>query len=64
MRYEYEHSILPYGKASNWDGGELEAGHRISIMVRVSHYRLGVTPLTLCPGRSEEMRTSLWCLVP
>ncbi|ORY28580.1 hypothetical protein BCR39DRAFT_468092, partial [Naematelia encephala] len=37
VRYEYEHSILPYEhEASVWDGKRLQPGHRVSIMVRVS----------------------------
>lgn len=39
IRYEYEHSILPYeDDASRWDGQELQPGHRVSIMIRVSQY--------------------------
>jgi len=34
VRYEYKHSVLPYGDRSAWDGEELEAGHRVSIMIR------------------------------
>lgn len=37
IRYEYEHSILPYGdEGSKWDGKDLDPGHRVSIMIRVS----------------------------
>lgn len=37
MRYNYEHSILPYDDPdSHWDGKPLERGHRLSLMVRVS----------------------------
>lgn len=39
IRYAYKHSILPYEhEGSIWDGKRLEAGHRVSIMVRVSLY--------------------------
>ena len=34
LRYEYEHSILGYD-ASEWDGKDLESGHRLSVMIRV-----------------------------
>ncbi|OXG21033.1 hypothetical protein C366_01586 [Cryptococcus neoformans Tu401-1] len=35
IRYEYEHSILPFDDPSSiWDGEKLESGHRISIMIR------------------------------
>lgn len=37
IRYEYDHSILPYeGPESTWNAEQLRPGHRISIMVRVS----------------------------
>ncbi|WVW80382.1 hypothetical protein I302_102363 [Kwoniella bestiolae CBS 10118] len=35
IRYEYEHSILPYStEGSEWNGEKLNQGHRISIMIR------------------------------
>ncbi|WWC88142.1 uncharacterized protein L201_003047 [Kwoniella dendrophila CBS 6074] len=35
IRYNYEHSILPYdSEGSVWDGEQLKPGHRISIMIR------------------------------
>ncbi|WVQ65145.1 uncharacterized protein L199_003318 [Kwoniella botswanensis] len=35
IRYEYEHSILPYSsEGSVWNGEKLNQGHRISIMIR------------------------------
>ncbi|WVR05643.1 hypothetical protein IAU60_002665 [Kwoniella sp. DSM 27419] len=35
IRYQYEHSILPYSsQGSIWDGSRLDRGHRISIMIR------------------------------
>ncbi|KAK4686923.1 hypothetical protein P7C73_g3202, partial [Tremellales sp. Uapishka_1] len=34
IRYGYKHSILPYGSTSEWQGKQLEPGHRISIMIR------------------------------
>ncbi|ORX34115.1 hypothetical protein BD324DRAFT_636673 [Kockovaella imperatae] len=35
LRYEYEHSILPYDSTdSNWDGRPLVPGHRVSVMIR------------------------------
>jgi alkylated DNA repair protein alkB family protein 7 len=41
IRYQYEHSILPYDDlGSVWEGEQLKAGHRVSVMVRVSH-RIG-----------------------
>lgn len=36
VRYEYSHSILAFGKESNWQGVPLPPGHRVSFMVRVS----------------------------
>jgi alkylated DNA repair protein alkB family protein 7 len=33
LRYEYEHAILGYDE-SEWEGIKVEAGHRVSIMVR------------------------------
>jgi hypothetical protein len=37
IRYQYEHSILPYDDlGSVWEGEQLKAGHRVSVMVRVS----------------------------
>ncbi|KAI9634459.1 uncharacterized protein MKK02DRAFT_16941 [Dioszegia hungarica] len=37
VRYQYDHSILPYDDTgSAWQGKKLEPGHRISLMVRVS----------------------------
>jgi hypothetical protein len=47
VRYVYEHSILPYSA----DGSRgLRSGHRVSIMIRVSHTS-GVV------GDAEESRT-------
>ncbi|WVQ71110.1 hypothetical protein IAR50_000635 [Cryptococcus sp. DSM 104548] len=35
VRYNYEHSILPYDDdASIWNGERLEKGHRMSVMIR------------------------------
>ncbi|WVQ85507.1 hypothetical protein IAT38_007672 [Cryptococcus sp. DSM 104549] len=35
VRYGYEHSILSYeDEGSVWDGKRLEAGHRVSVMIR------------------------------
>ena len=36
IRYEYAHSILPYGDESVWNNTQLVPGHRVSLMVRVS----------------------------
>jgi len=37
VRYYYKHSILDYTNAGSvWDGERLKAGHRVSIMIRVS----------------------------
>lgn len=48
IRYQYEHSILPYDDpVSVWEGEQLSAGHRVSVMVRVSLLaKLSVIPLT------------------
>lgn len=48
IRYQYEHSILPYDDTGSvWDGEQLSAGHRVSVMVRVSLLaKLGVISLT------------------
>ncbi|GHJ84777.1 hypothetical protein NliqN6_1179 [Naganishia liquefaciens] len=34
IRYEYAHSILPYGDESVWNNTQLVPGHRVSLMVR------------------------------
>ncbi|KAI5454304.1 hypothetical protein NCC49_004362 [Naganishia albida] len=34
IRYNYVHSILPYGPDSTWAGSPLVPGHRVSLMIR------------------------------
>lgn len=36
IRYNYAHSILPYGPESTWNDSPLVPGHRVSLMIRVS----------------------------
>ncbi|KAJ9104456.1 hypothetical protein QFC21_001951 [Naganishia friedmannii] len=35
IRYNYAHSILPYGPESQWNGSSLTPGHRVSLMIRL-----------------------------
>lgn len=52
MRYDYAHSILPFGKESMWEGVPLPPGHRVSFMVRVCRlFGLLLTLRTLRRGR-------------
>lgn len=57
MRYEYEHSILPYGdEGSVWEDKALEPGHRVSVMIRVSAHIPGPRPIADLVGRTFTPR--------
>jgi hypothetical protein len=61
IRYQYEHSILSYeDEGSVWDGKRLEAGHRVSVMVRVSFSLLSLhNPRADLAGRTSTPRESV-----
>lgn len=40
IRYDYAHSILPYGAESVWNDASIVPGHRVSLMIRVSLHHL------------------------